>query len=41
MEQWKRTDSPEIIPHTDGQLIFDKGAKKAQWSKASLFNKWC
>ena len=23
------------------QHIFDKGAKAIQWSKGSVFNKWC
>jgi hypothetical protein len=39
VDQWNRTEDPEMNPHSYGHLIFEKQAKIFQWKEDSIFNK--
>ena len=41
IDQWERIESLGINPSICGQLMYDKGAKKKQGRKDSLFDKQC
>ena len=38
VDHWNRIEDPEMIPHTYGHLIFDKGAKTIQSKKKKKKN---
>ena len=41
IDQWNRTESPEINSSLYSQLIFDKVARNIKWIKNSLFDRRC
>jgi hypothetical protein len=41
VDQWNRTEDPEMNLNSYSHVIFDKGTKTIKWKKDSIFNKWC
>lgn len=41
IDQWKRKENPEIDPHRNSQLIFDKRRKTNHWRQHCLFSQCC
>ena len=41
IDQWNRIKIPEKDQYSYDQLLYNKRGKNIQWSKDSLFNKWC
>ena len=41
IDQWNKTERPEINPCAYGYLIFNKGGKNMQRDKDNIFNKRC
>ena len=40
IDQQNRTESPEVNPQTNDQIIFDNCAKTTQQGRGRLVNKW-
>ena len=38
-DKWNQIEDPDINPHTNEYLVFDKEAKVTKWDKESIFNR--